>query len=92
MTRPFLVGIVLITVSFSSAAAQTYIGRNFLGSTFSVDSNSRQPDTMGAAGVDHFVELINGRYSVYRKSDGVRVQTSTQNAFWNNAGQTPNRH
>jgi hypothetical protein len=89
MTRPFLVGIVLISVSFSSAAAQTYIGRKFLGSTFSVDSNSRQPDTMGAAGVDHFVELINGRYSVYRKSDGVRVQTSTQNGFWNNAGQTP---
>ncbi|TWT48995.1 hypothetical protein [Botrimarina hoheduenensis] len=76
----------------AAAFAQLYpvaIGQNFTGSTFLVDSNFRTPDTMGAAGVDHFVELINGRFSVYRKSDGVRVQTSTLNQFWNNAGQTP---
>jgi hypothetical protein len=73
----------------SPLAAQTFIGRNFTGSTFLLDSNFRVPDTMGAAGIDHYVELINGRFSVYRKNDGVRVQTSTLNQFWNNAGQTP---
>ncbi len=47
------------------------------------------PDTMGAAGPDQFVELLNGRYSVYRNTDGVRVQTSTLNDFWRNAGVVP---
>jgi hypothetical protein len=47
------------------------------------------PDTMGAAGPNQFVELINGQYSVYRNTDGVRVQTSTLNDFWRNAGVVP---
>ena len=44
---------------------------------------------MGAVGPTHVVEILNGRYAVYRKSDGVRVQTSTLNQFWTGAGQTP---
>ena len=66
--------------------AQTFLGRNFTASTRGADSTLSPPDTCGAAGVDHFVELINGRYSVYRKSDGARVQTSTLDAFWAAAG------
>jgi hypothetical protein len=31
------------------------------------------------------VELSGGRYSVYRKSDGARVQTSNLEQFWANA-------
>ncbi len=94
MPRPYCLAVALCLFSVLSTAAypQPYpvaIGQNFTGSTFLVDSNFRTPDTMGAAGLDHFVELINGRFSVYRKSDGVRVQTSTLNQFWNNAGQTP---
>ncbi len=89
MTRCACLFAALIALAASPAAAQTFIGSNFTGSTFGIDSNFRTPDTMGASGVDYFVELINGRYSVYRKSDGVRVQTSTLNAFWNNAGQPP---
>jgi hypothetical protein len=80
---------VSFVVAATPAAAQTFVGSSFTGSTFGIDSSFRTPDTMGAAGVDYFVELINGRFSVYRKNDGVRVQTSTLNAFWNNAGQTP---
>jgi hypothetical protein len=41
---------------------------------------------MGAVGPKHIVELINGRYTVYRKSDGVLLQTSSLNQFWTNAG------
>jgi hypothetical protein len=89
MTRTACLCAVSAILGASPLAAQTIVGSNFAGSTFLVDSSFRQPDTMGAAGVDHYVELINGRFSVYRKSDGVRVQTSTLNQFWNNAGQTP---
>jgi len=54
-----------------------------------VDSGFIPPDSNGAVGPDHFVELINGRYSVYRKTDGVRVQTSTLNQFWSDASVPP---
>jgi hypothetical protein len=58
---------------------------NFTGSTL-FDSGFIPPDTMGAVGLNHIVELINGRYSVYRKHDGVRVQTNTLDQFWTDAG------
>ncbi len=64
------------------------IGQNFTGSS-SFDSAFIPPDSMGAVGEDSFVELINGRYSVYSKSDGTRVQTSSLNQFWSDAGVTP---
>jgi hypothetical protein len=64
------------------------IGANFIGSTNGVDSGFNPPDTDGVVGLNHFVELINGRFSVYNKSDGVRVQTSTLDAFWTAAGAT----
>src|SRR5262245_57296192 len=66
-------------------ASSLTIGLNFTSST-SADVDIIPPDTMGAVGPDHIVELINGRYSVYRKRDGVRVQTSTLSEFWSNAG------
>jgi len=62
------------------------IGLNFTASTLFVDSFFVPPDTMGAVGPDHIVEFINGRYSVYRKRDGVRVQTSSLDEFWRAAG------
>jgi hypothetical protein len=92
MARQLRAGVLLLVLGFAptSAFAQTTaVGQNFTGSTFGVDSNFRVPDTMGAAGIEHYVELINGRFSVYRKSDGVRVHTRTLNQFWNDAGQTP---
>ena len=62
------------------------IGLNFTGSTLGLESSFVPPDTMGAVGPNHIVELINGRYSVYRKSDGLRIQTSSLDQFWRNAG------
>jgi hypothetical protein len=59
---------------------------NFTASTLFVDSGFIPPDTMAAVGPDHIVELINGRYAVYHKSDGVRVQTSSLDQFWTAAG------
>jgi hypothetical protein len=65
------------------------IGLNFTGSTYLVDSGFIPPDTVGAVGESHIVELLNGHYAVYRKSDGVRVQTSSLDQFWIDAGAIP---
>ncbi|CAN5623337.1 hypothetical protein BH09PLA1_BH09PLA1_18200 [soil metagenome] len=70
----------------TGATGQVTIGANFTTSTRGVDSNFIPPDTMGTVGVDHYVELINGRYSVFRKADGVRVQTSTLHQFFIDSG------
>ena len=80
-------GVILLVCVSSTVLGKTItIGQNFTGSTYGVDSFFIPPDTMGGVGQTYLVELINGRYSVYRKSDGVRVQTSSLNQFWTNTG------
>jgi len=62
------------------------LGNSFTGSTYSVDSPAVPPDCNGMAGPDHFVELINGRFSVYNKTNGLRLFTSSDATFWVNSG------
>ena len=83
-----LVAVATAALSFSTSAkaATLTIGKNFTGSTFLTDSSATPPDSMGAVGPSEFVELINGRYSVYNKTTGTSVQTSTLAEFWENAG------
>src|SRR5262249_3188876 len=64
------------------------IGQNFTASTYRVDAAFLPPDSDGAAGPQHFVELINGRFSVFNKSDASKVQTMTDIAFWTQGGIT----
>lgn len=64
------------------------IGRNFMASTLKVDSSAVPPDSNGAAGTVHFVEFINGRFSVFNKTDGIKVKTMTDISFWTQAGIT----
>lgn len=80
--------LVLLLLPIPSVVQAFNIDLSFTGSSLST-SGMIPPDTMGAVGRDHFVELINGQYAVYRNTDGVRVQTSTLNDFWRNAGVTP---
>ncbi len=60
------------------------IGRNFQASQLFTDSNFNPPDTMGAVGPDHIVEMINGNFQIWRKSDGVSVDTRSLDSFWVN--------
>ena len=70
------------------AALVTDLGLNFTGSVYGTDSYSRPADGNGVIGPRHFVEFINGRFSVYSKTNAARVQTMTDLAFWNGAGVT----
>ncbi len=64
------------------------IGQNFTGSNRN-QSGFIPPDTMGAVGPNHVVELINGRYAAYDKT-GNFDEGSTLNNFWTNkVGITP---
>jgi hypothetical protein len=44
------------------------------------------PDTMGAVGPDHVVEITNGGFAVYRKSDGATLAEASLKDFWLAAG------
>jgi hypothetical protein len=73
----------------AAAAPALRVGANFTGSTYGVDSSYVPPDTNGAVGRRHIVELINGRYAVYLKNNGARVQSAFLYDFWTAAGATP---
>src|ERR1041385_6227108 len=74
---------------FGASAAQVpsvTIGQNFLGSTFFVNSSALPPDSNGVIGPRHFVEFINGSFTVYNKTNGQSVKRITDLHFWSNAG------
>jgi hypothetical protein len=66
------------------------IGTNFTGVTLNdtilLDSAAVPPDTMGAVGPNHIVELVNGAYAIYNKSGGMVTPLVTDTAFWSAAG------
>jgi hypothetical protein len=72
----------------SAASAQVRIGLNFTGSN-RANSGLIPPDTMGAVGPNHIVELNNGRFAVYDKQDGALITDQSHNAFWTAAGVPP---
>ena len=65
-------------------AREFSIGLNFSGSNLS-ESGFRPPDTMGTVGMGHVVEMINGRYRVYDKTNGALLENRSLNSFWSNA-------
>jgi hypothetical protein len=89
MFRHSIVGAVLLALTGSQqfAMGQVTIGRNFGGTTAAIQPIP--PDTMGAVGVDHYVELNNHRFKVYRKSDGVEIESKGINQFWMDANASP---
>ena len=74
----------------SNAAVVVEIGQNFTGSTYGADSSFTPPDCNGTPGPDQFVELINGRFTVYAKTNGDRLFTMSSYDFWTSSGLTFN--
>lgn len=62
------------------------IGHNFQGNTYGVVSAALPPDCNGVIGPRYFVELINGAFTVYNKTNGNSVKRITDVKFWSNAG------
>src|SRR5690242_8620145 len=58
------------------------IGKNFTGATLGIDSDFIPPDTDGAIGPSNYVELINGRFSVFDKNTMSNVLTMTAVQFF----------
>jgi hypothetical protein len=83
---------LLVVATAGSAWAGVEIGLNFTGHVWSLptapDRSVATPDTMGAVGEQHIVELLNDGYAVYRKSDGLLERSSTLTEFWVAAGVT----
>ena len=79
------IGLALGVFSSPSVHAQLTILKNFRATVQGAGNDSMPPDTMGAVGNNHYVELINGGLSVFDKSTGNRVQRMTDTDFWNNA-------
>jgi hypothetical protein len=88
LAKLFIVAWALNSKPASDAQVVVAIGQNFTASTLKVDSSAVPPDSDGAVGPLHFVEFINGRFSVFNKSNGSRVATMTDVTFWNQAGIT----
>ena len=78
-----------VTLAGAAAAqGQLSIESSFQASTF-FTSGFFPPDTMGAVGPDHFVELINGAAVVYDKLTGNVLDSDSLNGFWMSAGVDP---
>lgn len=70
----------------SLAAVEVQIGLNFTGSTLHLNADNTPPNANGASGLDHYVEIVNGRYAVYDKATGEVAASSTDMAFWTGGG------
>jgi len=79
------VGLIL-TLTTTELTAQT-IGANFTGSNRG-QTGFIPPDTMGAVGANHVVELINGRFAAYDRAGNLQ-SSSTLDQFWTAAGVSP---
>jgi hypothetical protein len=90
--KTVLLAALAVVLSLQAAQAQQprlRVGLSFTGTSFLQGSGAIVPDTMGAVGPRHIVELINGSYTVYDKDTGARLQGSTLDRFWRLAGVRP---
>lgn len=83
--RVMLAGCLLLA-AVARAAVPGFVGQNFQGSVLGVDSSALPPDANGAVGPNHFVEFINGRFTVYSKANGIRALSKDDVSFWSVAG------
>jgi hypothetical protein len=82
---------LFLFVAGASAQVAVQIGQNFTGSTYfnglnNGNSAAIPPDPNGAVGPKHFVEFINGSFTVYNKTNGQSVQRISDVKFWQDAG------
>lgn len=82
--RPMVAAAEAVLSAPGLVADLVSIGLNFQSSELGIDSGSIPPDTMGAVGPDHIVEMINGNFQIFDKSTGTSVDNRSLNSFWTN--------
>ena len=89
LARETLLLVAMLWIAGSDASALSVeIGLSFTGRV--APPSGAPPDTMGAVGEEHIVELLNGGLAVYAKGDGTLLErTLPLDAFWEEAGVTP---
>jgi len=70
----------------SRGAVVLGIGQNFTAATYGPDSGATPPDAGIAVSSNHVVHFINGRFSVFSKTNSSALQTMSDLTFWGNAG------
>ena len=88
LSRIIGIAIVLMLMSGSRSFAQvtTFTGANFNGAGLNDGSSFIPPDTMGAVGINHYVETLNGSVRMFTKNGALVVNTSQDNFFSTRAG------
>ena len=81
-----LAGLLAAIPGFARAEIHLQIGLNFTGSTLHLNAENTPPNANGASGLEHYVEIVNGRYAVYDKATGSVVASSTDRVFWSGGG------
>src|SRR5262245_42322742 len=83
--------LAVAVVAFASGSAaqrclaQAFVGQNFAGGAGATIA-LQPPDTNGAAGVNHYVQFINGRFIIANKGTGATISSVSSSTFWTNAG------
>ena len=67
-------------------APSVSIGQNFTGSTINNTAGFIPPDTMGTVGPNHIVEMLNGVFTIYNKTNGAVLQRTSLDQFWTSTG------
>src|SRR2546430_6809307 len=77
----------MVAAAASGCAAQACVGEDAAGGAGATIA-LQPPDADGAAGVDHYVQFINGRFAMYNKGSGALISSQTSFQFWTGAGIT----
>ena len=77
-----LLALACVPVRLSRASGvEIQLGQNFTGATLFTDASLVPPDSDGAIGPAHFVEFINGRYSVAQPQPSTSCRLNGKTCF-----------
>ena len=85
MKKFFLLPVLLFSAGLRAQTVITSFAGVGFSDTSALGTEATPPDSMGAAGTNHFVEFVNGAFAIYSKA-GVRQSLSSDISFWTNAG------
>ncbi len=78
--------IFLVVAGQAQGDVAIKVGLNIQGATLGIDSGAIPPDADGVVGPNHYVQLVNGSYKVFSKTNGALLQSMSDVDFWTAAG------